>query len=209
MPPKKKYQTIKRCQSGLLSIAAPLVHDFVAEPELNRLRRARLRAGRPEAVVDTVVAERALIGPSRVVVEGHHTEGAGADTVPAAVADILVDVDGSELGPVDRAGRARLETAGLRAVLAHVGHHVPLLDLPFVVGLLEEPDEAVALVREVGMVLVGPRPLRLRGRELVPLLAGDLAGATPDAQGNVCEHRERACHGYASFLTLQRRAFDS
>src|SRR5439155_1110243 len=56
---------------------------------------------------------------------------------------------------------------------------------------------------------VGPCPLRLLGRELVPLLAGDLAGATPDAQGNVCEHRERACHGYASFLTLQRRAFDS
>src|SRR2546428_13920439 len=107
------------------------------------------------------------------------------------------------------AGGPALETAGVGAVLPYVGHHVPLLVLPLVVGSLKNPPEPIALVREVVMVLVRPRPLRLLGRELVPLLAGDLAGAAPDAQRHIREHRERAGHRYASFRTLQRRAFDS
>jgi len=48
---------------------AGLGHQVVAEPELDRLRRARLGAGGPEPVVDAVVAEGALIRPPRVVVE--------------------------------------------------------------------------------------------------------------------------------------------
>src|SRR5216683_1634803 len=266
MPPKKKYQTIKRCQSGLLSIAAPLVaaaipegndrpyadqerrayreqgidqhvalgqerllgqtvrgrlveqeeegvqaaqralrvgavelrllvahllercdplvglgHELVAEPELNRLRRARLRAGRPEAVVDAVVAERALVGPSRVVVERDDAERARADTVPAAVADILVDVHGAELGPVDRAGGARVKAARLGAVLAHVRHEKPG-ELAIGLRLLDEADEAVGLVGERRVILVGAGPLRLLARQLVPLLARHLAGSATDTQ---------------------------
>src|SRR2546426_12793772 len=94
------------------------------------LGRARLRAGRPEAVVDPVVAEGALRRGTGVVVERHDAERTGRHAVPAAVADVLVDVDGPVLRSIDRARRARLETAGLGAVLAYVGHHVPLLDLP-------------------------------------------------------------------------------
>src|SRR5207247_4998908 len=129
----------------LLERCDPLVglsHQLIAEPELDGLRWARLRAGWPQAVVDAVVAERALVGPSRVVIEGHDPEGARADAVAAAIADILVDVDRAELGPVDRPRRARVEAARLGAVLAHIRHEEPG-ELAVGLRLLDEADEAV------------------------------------------------------------------
>src|SRR5512132_2780623 len=42
-----------------------LGHQLVAEPELDRVRGARLGAGGPEAVVDAVVTERALLRGAR------------------------------------------------------------------------------------------------------------------------------------------------
>src|SRR6266851_726956 len=248
IPPRKKYQTISRCQSGLLSIAGPLpaslaerhdrghayqergahrqhrVHQdialrqqgllglrgqLVAEAELDRLGGTGLGAGRPEPIVDAVVAEGALVGAPGVVVEGHHPERARADAVPAAVADVLVDVDGAVLGPVDRPGGAGLEASRLRAVLADVRHQQPL-QLAVGLRLLDEAHEAVGLVGEVGVVLVAAGPLGLLHRQLVPLLARHLAGPTTDAEGRVREHRERAGHGYTSpFFTLQRKALVS
>ena len=68
--------------------------------------------------------------------------------VPAAVADVLVDVDGAELGPVDGAGRAGVEAAGLRAVLADVRHQEPR-QLAVGLRLLDEAHEPERLVREV------------------------------------------------------------
>src|SRR6266478_4316480 len=97
-----------------------LGHELVPEAELYRFRGTGLGAGGSQPVVDAVIAEGAFIGPSRVVIERHHTEGAGADAVAATIADILVDVDGAVLRPVDGAGGARLEAAGLGAVLADV-----------------------------------------------------------------------------------------
>src|SRR5712691_2786214 len=294
IPPRKKYQTIRRCQSGLLSIAVPLVaaaipegddrphadedrrahreqggdhhvalgqerlfgqavrgrlveqeekgvqaaegalrvgavelrvlvsellergdplvglgHELVAEPKLDGLGRAGLRARRAQAVVDAIVAEGALVGPSRVVVEGHDAEGAGADAVPAAVADVLVDVDRAELGPVDRARRAGVEASGLRAVLAHVRHEEPR-ELAVRLGLFDEANQPVGLVGKRRVILVGAGPLRLLARQLVPLLARDLAGPAPDAERRVREHRQGAGHGYTSpFLTLHMKAFVS
>src|SRR6185295_13366291 len=93
---------------------------------LNRFGGAGLGAGRPESVVDAVVAEGALVGAAGIVVEGHHPERARADAVPAAVADVLVDIDGAVLGPVDRSGGAGLDASRLRAVLADVRHQEPL-----------------------------------------------------------------------------------
>src|SRR5213596_2273108 len=55
-----------------LELVDPLLGDdrqIVAEAELDRLGRARLGAGRSEAVVDPVVAERALRRGAGVVVE--------------------------------------------------------------------------------------------------------------------------------------------
>src|SRR5262249_29390536 len=54
-----------------------------------------------------------------------HPEGAGHDAVAAAVADVLLDDDGPELGPEYRAGRADVEASRLGAVLADVGAHQP------------------------------------------------------------------------------------
>src|SRR5713101_9440047 len=186
-----------------------LGHELVTEAELDGIRGARFGAGGPEPVVDPVIAEGALVGAPRVVVERDHPEGAGADAVPAAVAHVLIDVDGAELRAVDGPGRAGVETAGLGAVLAHVRHEEPG-QLTVRLGLLYEADEAIGLVGKRRVVLVGPRPLRLLGGQLVPLLAGDLASATADAQRGVREHRQRAGHGYTSpFLTLHMKAFVS
>src|SRR5512132_2846948 len=86
-----------------------LGHELVAEPELDGVGGTGLGAGGPEPVVDPVVAERALVRAPRVVVEGDDPEGAGADTVPAAVAHVLVDVDGAEFRAIDRPRGAGLE----------------------------------------------------------------------------------------------------
>src|SRR2546427_8684592 len=97
-----------------------LGHELVAEAELDGVGGTGLGARGPEPVVDPVVAERALVRAPRVVVEGDHAEGAGADAVPAAVAHVLVDVDGAELRAIDRPRRAGVEAAGLGAVRAAV-----------------------------------------------------------------------------------------
>src|SRR5438093_15196 len=154
---------------------ARLGHQLVPEAELYGLRGTGLGAGGSQPVVDAVIAEGALVGPPRVVVERHHAEGAGADAVAAAVAHVLVDVDGAVLRPVDGAGRARVEAAGLGAALAYVRHEEPG-ELAVGLGLLDEADESIGLVGEGVLVLVRARPLRLLAGQLVPFLAGDLAG---------------------------------
>src|SRR6266699_3006685 len=164
-----------------------LGHELVAEAELDGVGGTGLGARGPEPVVDPVVAERALVRAPRV----------------------LVDVDGAELRAIDRPRRAGVEAAGLGAVLADVRHEEPG-ELTVGLGLLHEADEAVCLVREGRVVLVGAGPLALLAGQLVPLLAGDLAGATADAQRGVREHRQRAGHGYTSpFWTLHMKAFVS
>src|SRR5581483_9027990 len=101
---------------------------------------ARLRARGLVAALEPVVAERALPDasvlllperPGRRVRRGRqvplveHAEGARGDAVAAAVADVLLDDDGPELGAEQRSRRADVEAAGMRAVLADVGAHQP------------------------------------------------------------------------------------
>src|SRR3990172_8524359 len=192
-----------------LHAARRLPDQLLPEPELDRVGRARLGARGPEPVVDPVVAERALPHRPGLVVEAHDPEGAGGDAVTTAVAHVLVDVDRPELGPVDRARGTRLEAPRLGAVLAHVRHEQPG-QVAVRLRVLHEPHEPVRLVGEVAVVLVAAGPLGHLGAQLVPLLACDLAGAAPDAQGGVGEHRQCAGHGYTTpFFTLQRKAFDS
>src|SRR4029453_4330330 len=135
-----------------------LLHQIVAEAELDGLGRARHGACRPEPIVDPVIAERALRRAPGVVAEAHHPERAGRDAVPAAIADVLVDVDRPELGAVDGARRTRVETPPLRAVLATVRNQEPghLTVRP---RLLHEADEPEGLVREVVVVLIGAGPM--------------------------------------------------
>src|ERR1051326_8823132 len=175
--------------------------EIIAEAELDRLRRARFGARRSEAVVNAVVTERALLGGARLLVERDDAERTRRHAVPAAVAHVLIDVDGAELRALNRARRTRVETPGVRAVLADVGHQEPR----HVAGgprLLDESHEAERLIGEVGVVLVAARPLGHFHLELVPLLARHLARATADAQGRIGEHRQGAGHYATPFFTL-------
>src|SRR6266852_169680 len=179
--------------------------QLVAEAELDGLCGTGLGAGGAEAVVDTVVAEGALPRRAGVLVEADDAERARRHAVATAIADVLVDVDGAELCPVDRPRGTRIETSSLSAVLADIGHEEPgEVTAGAGAGRFHEAHQPERGVREVGVVLVGAGPFRLLHAELVPLLAGHLAGPAADAQGGVRELRERARHGYTTpFFTLQ------
>src|SRR5215470_517953 len=73
--------------------------------ELDRLGGAGLGTGGDEVVLEPRVAERALLGEARLLVEADHVIGAGRDAVAAAVAHFRLDVHGVELGPDDGVGR--------------------------------------------------------------------------------------------------------
>ena len=87
--------------------------QLVDRAELDRLRGAGLGAGRRQAVVLTVVAERAFVGVAVVGRSVDHAEGAGGDAVAAAVADIRLHVNVAELVVDERAGRAGLLAGGV------------------------------------------------------------------------------------------------
>src|SRR5687768_10574334 len=103
--------------------------------ELDRLRRTRGRARRLQSDLLPVVTERALeraaIGRAAI----DDAEGAGDDAVAAAVADVGLDVDAAEFRAHDRTRGARLETAGVLAVLAHVGREVPAEHIAAIPGV--------------------------------------------------------------------------
>ena len=99
--------------------------ELVVGAELDRVGRARLRARGLEAVLQAVVAEGALGGPAVVVVAVDDAERARRDAVAAAVADVGLQDHRLELGADQRAGRAGVQAARVRAVLADVGHEHP------------------------------------------------------------------------------------
>src|SRR5205807_1430298 len=139
------------------------------------------------------------------------TERAGGDARPAAVADVRLDHDRVELSTDDGAGGTHLEASCLDAVLADVAHHQPAA----VVGALELVDEAdvppVDAVQLAGVVVAVAGELAdpaVRGRELVPFLARDLARFAADANRGVGEESHGLRHFHA-FSTLQTNALPS
>src|SRR5581483_3254382 len=92
---------------------------------------------------------------------------------------------GVELGADDRAGRARLQAAGVHAVFTHVAHHQPVAleraqagraPAIIVTDLLDERDVAPGAGTQVaGVVVAEAGPAEVVQRQLVPLLAGHLA----------------------------------
>src|SRR3954471_24074978 len=118
--------------------------QLVDLPELDRVGRARLRAGGLVPAFEPVVAERAfpdpavlllpedrqvqgrLLGrPRRQLTLVEDAERTGWDAVAAAVADVLLHHDRPVLGAEERSGRADVEAGRMRAVLADVGAHQP------------------------------------------------------------------------------------
>src|SRR4029077_8232811 len=80
---------------------------------------------RPQPRLLPVVAEGALEGAVAVRPPVDDAERTGDDAVATAVADVGLDVDAAEFGAHDGAGRTRLQTAGVLAVLADVGGELP------------------------------------------------------------------------------------
>ena len=99
--------------------------QLVERPELDRLGGAGLGAGRLLALLEAVVAQGALEDPAIVLALVDDAVGAGGDAVAAAVADVGLHDDRTELGAEQCTGRAHVKARGVRAVLAHVRRHQP------------------------------------------------------------------------------------
>ena len=149
-PPRRPGTAAPCSWPGLLQLGQPVLGALAQLgqlAELDRVRRAGLRAGGLLVVLEAVVAERALPHPAVVLALVEHPERARRDAVAAAVADVLLHDHGPELGAEQRAGRAHLEARGVGAVLADVGGHQPADAVALLVGLHAGLDRAVALRR--------------------------------------------------------------
>jgi hypothetical protein len=93
--------------------------------ELDRLGWAGLNPGRLPIVLEPVIAQGALPGSPVVLATLDDPKRAGGDAVAGAVADILLDDDGAELGAEQASGRTDLKAGGIGAVFADVGGHQP------------------------------------------------------------------------------------
>ena len=157
--------------------------------EGDRIGRTRFRARGLEAVLLAIVAERALLRAPVVGLDRDHAERARGHAIAAPVAHVGLHVDVVELVPDDRAGRTRFETAGIRAVLAHVRQHHPARELRLdAVHLLDERDVPPGRGSEPVRIVVRIAAQRVPvGGQLVPLLARDLTRFAADAKRDVGE----------------------
>src|SRR5205814_6580009 len=149
------------------------------------------------------VAERAFLRDALLLVEPDDAVGARGDAVAAAVAYVVLDVDGVVLGPHERVRRAHFHAARVLTVLTDVAHHQPRLpsrdgrraeDNAIVVRhLLDELDVAPVLRVELAGVVERVRcELWWIALELIPLFARDLARLAADADRRVGEESHRA-----------------
>src|SRR5581483_101963 len=164
--------------------------QLVQLPELDRIRRARLRAGRLHTGTEPVVAHRAFPRPAVSATLVDHPVRACGDAVPAPVADVLLHDHGAELRTEQRPSRADVQAGGVRAVLAHVGRHQPA-EVTAGLGrtaLLDERHVPPGVSPEPDRVVVGHAGQRQPVlRHVVPLLARHLARLTPDADRSIGE----------------------
>ena len=105
--------------------------QLVERAELDRLGRARLRAGRGLVVAEPVVAQRALLREAGVLGAlfdrsgGRSPRTGRRHAVAAAVADVVLHDDRAELGPEQRARRADVQAGGVVQCLQTFGRHQP------------------------------------------------------------------------------------
>ena len=118
-------------------------------------------------------------------------ERARRHAVTTSIADVRLNEDVVELVADDRARRTSFHAARVRAMLAHVAHHVPRrLDDRSIrrCRALDERDVTPRRTAECDGVVVrmSRKFVAVRG-QLIPLLARDLARLAPDAQRRVGE----------------------
>src|SRR5215207_1053969 len=197
--------------------------------EHDRVGRTRLGASWLHPVALPVVAKGALKDPAIFRDRRDDAVGTGRDTVAAAVADVGLDVDVVELVADDCAGRTRLLAGRLHTMLADVAHERPapqsvelcptrelfahvfgqsdevnVAGEPALFGVLNKSDVAPGSAGELLGVVVGVAgQLVAVGGDLVPLLAGNLAGLAADADR--CVGQESCRHfSYFPSSTLRR-----
>jgi len=165
--------------------------QLLQRPELDRLGRAGLGAGGFHPALQPVVAERAFLRDLGVGVHLDHAVRARGDAVATTVADIRLDEHGVELRADNRPRRADLQAAGSLAVLADVRHHEPGLALADCYRLVRHVVDELHMPPVLGIEAAGVVEAVAEGgfvpRELVPFLAGDLAGFAADADARVGE----------------------
>src|SRR6185503_5836148 len=163
--------------------------------ELNRIRRTGFGARRLQAAFQSIVAERAFVSFAVGNVHLDHTKRAGGHAVTAAVADILLNHHGVELGAKKRAGGTRFEAGSGRAVLADIAHHQPValewrqLGGAIAVGVLEFFDKTDVPPRGcrecAGVIVTISGELEFFRRQFVPFFARYFAGFAADAECGV------------------------
>ena len=107
----------------LLDPVGGALAQLVERTELDGVGRARLRARRFQAVAQPVVAQRALPCAPVALAPVDHPVGTARHAIAAAVANVLLHNDGTELGAEQGTGRAHVQATRMGAVLAHVGAH--------------------------------------------------------------------------------------
>src|SRR5688572_11657615 len=194
----------------LLDALARALAQLAHRPELNRIGRTGLGARRLEAGLQPVVAQRALLRRVGNGIDVDHAERTRRYAGAAAVAGIGLNHLSVELGADDGVGRTHLEAACLDAVLAYVAHHEPASVLAVFGELLDElpvaPVDAVEPARIVVAVAAQRVETAIGGRQLVPLLAGDLAGFAANADRGVSVETHGL--GHRSLLTPALRPLD-
>ncbi len=163
-----------------------------------RLGRAGLDTGRLQPDHDPIGAQRAFVGLAVLLREARHVERAAGHAVAAADAVLLLKIDDAVAVLDDRPRRrAGFQAAGIGAV-----HAAILADQPFqraVLLMLGKAHQRPAILGEVVRVLVGTLVDADVLAQIVPLLAGRLAGLAADALADVDEL------GHLGHLPLLRR----
>ena len=173
------HQQVERVQSTQNALVGPIQLGFglpsglevrdtllspffqiLDRPELNRCRRADRRTGGLQAVLQPVIAQRALLrrALSGVLRAPHvdDTKRTRRHAGTAAVARRLLDVHAIELGANNRPSRADLQTGRIDAVLAHIRHHQPAqVTAVRTSALLDELNVAPVHVGERPGVIIG------------------------------------------------------
>src|SRR5215470_3090505 len=166
-------------------------------PELQAAGRARLDASGFKAIGDAVGAERAFVNLLGPFVQPRDVERAARHAVLTADTILLLEVHDAIGVLYDRPRRrARLQTAGFRAMLALIFRHQPAqalaaIRVPF--DVLVEANQVPEVRGQIGLCLIcAELDLRRFNRlidpqQIVPFLTGDLARLAPDAGRGIDE----------------------
>lgn len=171
----------------LLLAAARLFEKTLSLAELNAVGRTHFRACRLHVRCHPIVAEGALGGCSRSGIDMDHVEGTGRHAMLIPVADMFVDENEALFVPVDGLRWTGFEARRVRAMLAGVAHKKPKR-IPLLICGLDEFHLFPSLAGELGRILICSLLDGRFGRQIVPLLAGDLTGPAADAKREIKEH---------------------